>query len=288
MTKNELKDIIKECIEEIREDNEVELTKEQINLLNEFVEEYSLYENLYENYDCADDLDINILSEGSNIEIIKIFKQYKAQYKVYIKEIKQCIKSGDNNTAKSKINECKSILDKMEKEIKSIDSSIGSNICGFILSIIMTMVACIPLIITQILINKDKQRWINKKDEADNRKIKIHDKDLVKKIALSKVGDNITISKDQYKDIVTQHNDKKLDIWEADTMLKGLKHISKIPKIGIVATITASIVTSLSGVRKRIKEDNMDKKNAWNLVRNEVIDSINNMKKALIGLEKQL
>ena len=75
--------------------------------------------------------DIESLEEGANLEYREAFKAAKKEYKEESKKCKSYMKAKDWSSAKTCTKKMRAALDKAEKEIKSIDSTVGSAILGY-------------------------------------------------------------------------------------------------------------------------------------------------------------
>ena len=136
MTRGELKDIIKECLEEIElESVDLTVTAEDCNVYGDAIIKYALNEGFE-----ADES----LEEGANLEMRKSFKKYKKEFKENIKYAKVNIKSGNFDEAKKFVNKAAENIANMEKEIKSIDSSAGSTVLGYFAAGLLSCVEYLP------------------------------------------------------------------------------------------------------------------------------------------------
>lgn len=80
-----------------------------------------------------------VMLEGANWEVRRIFVEHRKNLKIACKEVRKAYKRGDYTTAKNRIADTKKIIDKMYKDISRIQKTggIGSWIFGLISGDIM-------------------------------------------------------------------------------------------------------------------------------------------------------
>lgn len=80
-----------------------------------------------------------VMLEGANLDVRRIFVKHRKNLKIACKEVRKAYKRGDYTTAKNRIADTKKIIDKMCKDISRIQKTggIGSWIFGLINSNIM-------------------------------------------------------------------------------------------------------------------------------------------------------
>lgn len=112
--------------------------------------EISVYEHL--GGELEDLIDDNFYIEGANLDARAYFKQYKKEFKVLSKKLKNEVKSGNYNEAKQTLKECDEKLTEGITKVQDIDyddigSFIGSLALGFLpdigRAIALSLIPCV-------------------------------------------------------------------------------------------------------------------------------------------------
>lgn len=122
------------CNESVSLDECTELSIDEALELQSSIIESLIELNESNNYE-----EIMDLHEGANLDYRKAFKDAKKEYKEAHSEFRKAIAKEDYTKAKSCTKKMDSALDKCEKTIKSIDSSIGSDIFGYFAAELLVM-----------------------------------------------------------------------------------------------------------------------------------------------------
>lgn len=72
-----------------------------------------------------------VVEEGANIEMTKIWRESKKENKEYLKNYKKFLKEKDFKKAAAELDKVTKNLEKAKKEIKDVDQTVGSAICGY-------------------------------------------------------------------------------------------------------------------------------------------------------------
>ena len=72
-----------------------------------------------------------VIEEGANIEMTKIWRESKKENKEYLKNYKKFLKEKDFKKATAELDKVTKNLEKAKKEIKDVDQTVGSAICGY-------------------------------------------------------------------------------------------------------------------------------------------------------------
>lgn len=80
-----------------------------------------------------------VMLEGANLDVRRIFVKHRKNLKIACKEVRKAYKRGDYTTAKNRIADTKKIIDKMYKDISKIQKTagVGSWIFGWITGNVM-------------------------------------------------------------------------------------------------------------------------------------------------------
>lgn len=84
-----------------------------------------------------------VVEEGANIEMTKIWRESKKENKEYLKNYKKFLKEKDFKNAAAELDKVTKNLEKAKKEIKDIDQTIGSAICGYFAEYIINLLQLI-------------------------------------------------------------------------------------------------------------------------------------------------
>lgn len=133
MTKNELKSIIYECIEESIDENYY-LTEEDIEFLDRLVEESDFEDAVDEASDAVEEALMRI-NEGANIDSDKEYRNCKKRLKENLKEFKKAIKDKDVEKAKKIYSICEKDIDDTIDVIKHMAPDTFGRLCGNIIGL---------------------------------------------------------------------------------------------------------------------------------------------------------
>ena len=90
---------------------------------------FECYSNTIEILSEADQEEV--VEEGANIEMTKIWRESKKENKAYLKNNKKFLKETDFKKAAAELDKVTKNLEKAKKEIKDVDQTVGSAICGY-------------------------------------------------------------------------------------------------------------------------------------------------------------
>lgn len=77
------------------------------------------------------EIDTEVVEEGANIDMTKIWRESKKENKEYLKNYKKFLKEKNFKAAAAELDKVTKNLEKAKKEIKDIDQNVGSAICGY-------------------------------------------------------------------------------------------------------------------------------------------------------------
>ena len=133
-------------------ENEVEFTESEQQLLRD----YYMYALEYYNDDSEE---IEVTTEGTNIDILKALNAGLKSYKADLKEVKKAIKAGDAKTAKEKIKSARATIEETKKTIRKIPEDVESAVIGVAINMVITMIYLIfPTF--SIKIGKKSNFWL--------------------------------------------------------------------------------------------------------------------------------
>lgn len=146
MTRSELKDLVKECIEEINLEESNLAAMEESGEYDALIKE--AYMDVY--LDEQTDAEPESLEEGANLDMRKAFKAGKQEFKAAIKAGKKELKAGNKDAAKAEFKKAEDAVDKMIAEIKKCDSTAGSVILGYFAGGLLVCLEFLPLNLASI------------------------------------------------------------------------------------------------------------------------------------------
>lgn len=146
MTRNELKDIIKECI---TEEND-KMIEEMCNYL---VQEASIIES--ECIELENSFDLETLAEGTNVDNYVKMRDIKKKIKTEIKAAKKLVKENKNEEAKEKIDSAIREVEELREYIKDNDGTRASKIFSSIVEFIKDITP-IVLVTAVNIVGKNK------------------------------------------------------------------------------------------------------------------------------------
>ena len=127
MTKQELKDLIRECVSEVL-DESVDFELQEATDISVEMEALS---NLYEFEIPTFDENDAALEEGANLDMRAKYKEARPKIKANLKALKKAIKSKDKAEAEKLYAEVTKQIDQLEKDIKAIPSTAGSAVISW-------------------------------------------------------------------------------------------------------------------------------------------------------------
>lgn len=212
--------------------------------LNDMLLETAL-DLLYEDDETEDDP----VTEGANIDYLKIVKTYKSEYKTELKKFKGLMKNKDFNGARKCLDKAADIVNHMKKEIESIDNdSLTSAVIALIITSVITFIKHLLVMIIPVVgipassiavyndMMKDSATLLNQTknktkdvDRGDFNKFRIKAGSLCAKLSKrieglkdyvdKKEKDIKEIEKEQKKKVnvreSTEYKEKKLSIYES-------------------------------------------------------------------------
>lgn len=137
MTKQELKDLIRECVSEVLDESVDNIELQEATDINAEVEAIA---DLYEYEVPTFDEDDASLEEGANLDMRAKYKEAKPKIKANFKALKQAIKSKDKAEATKCYNEVMQQITNLEKDIKAIPSTAGSAVFGYFTGFTITYI----------------------------------------------------------------------------------------------------------------------------------------------------
>lgn len=108
--------------------SELSLFLEDLDFSSE--EDIAMLEDYFEACDESEEKELDVLCEGTNLDIRKRFKEYKKKHKMIIKELKKQLKMGHYDEASKLLKELKQECEEVHKKILDTPSTIGSVIFG--------------------------------------------------------------------------------------------------------------------------------------------------------------
>lgn len=127
MTKQELKDLIRECVSEVL-DESIDFELQEATDISVEMEALS---NLYEFEIPTFDENDAALEEGANLDMRAKYKEARPKIKANLKALKKAIKSKDKAEAEKLYAEVTKQIDQLEKDIKAIPSTAGSAVISW-------------------------------------------------------------------------------------------------------------------------------------------------------------
>ena len=115
----------------------IDVIPERYSLL-ENVSELEFFQTVVENAD-NQVLVEEYIEEGANTDMYNKFRELSKKYNNQIDEVKSAIRKDDTELAASKLAEAKKTVAQFKKEIKAIDSDVGSAALGSLFGILYTM-----------------------------------------------------------------------------------------------------------------------------------------------------
>ena len=136
------------CLNALKEINKININESEESIMEgDFtLDLLNCYESIFEDMDFDDD----VFEEGANNDTRKKYKEAKKRYIKSMRSYKKNFKNNKFDDAIKDLTFAKNVLSNTLKDVKSINSSTGESILGFILQIIIsygkTCIICLPFI----------------------------------------------------------------------------------------------------------------------------------------------
>ena len=265
--------------------------------------------------------DDEVIEEAANKDIRESMKKLKRDYRDLTRICKEHIKNNEFDKAKKDVKALNTMVDKLEKEVKDMDSTAGDAALSMAAEFAKEIAVCTLLLAPSIVVkkvgdkkvkdfensddvkkNKEAYKKADERRKEANKKISEefkykdtdgmsrHDRKQYEK-SIEKIESRIKKNDDRLNDSETYKKYKE-DNEKMDTMSRKIQKTTDIlSKSGIrlaLLRVSATTIKNVCDVIRRAKENGKITPDTFNMYKAKVLDCISNLKKDVAKLEKAI